>query len=592
MTRRFAAVAILFSAVLFAAPARALDVASPEWGFGGTVVPMAFNPVTIEVMNNDREPFQGDVALFQGRSAIAGDIPLIERDLYIEPGGSRRLQFFPYISQQWNEFQLGWGPNFETKVNLLDETASLRFGPPTTVLLRDSGFLSRTNIGLPSFREDAFPISVSGTDGLKAVVLDHVPRWDNLRMQAFRDWIAAGGEVHLFFNDQGEHPKFPPPLEALNEPVETIALLGGRIHRHNLPITGIDKPFLNDVLGVASVAQERAEQDNRRGFDYDYQWSTGTTIAPLLRSLTRPDHNWALIYALSFAYLAVVFPGCWLLGRRRADFRITYPVLIGAVVLFSLAFKSVGQRGYGEETAWNSVAVVRPLGEGRWLTQGWSNAFVTSGGEYTFEHKGDGLLYATSGTDDVRHGEATNRPNAHCMVDIPPFSSQTIVHSGVFKGPTFNVRITSADLSANPPQFHLAVEGALPTPLQARALSGKNMLTVVQVGEELQTQGAIPLNQSLQGIGPYGYSMYDNETSPEAAYSSAEPTLLAESLRIGSDQQRDNFELPADQLRLFIYAPAPPEFLDVAGGPPKRNGWVLYAIDLAVPEESLPEDGL
>ena len=60
-----------------------------------------------------------------------------------------------------------------------------------------------------------------------------------------------------------------------------------------------------------------------------------------------------------------------------------------------MAFKTVGQRGYGEQTAWNAVGTAKRIAPGRFLAESWSNAFVTTGGMYTFKHKGEGQIYSS-----------------------------------------------------------------------------------------------------------------------------------------------------------------------------------------------------
>lgn len=563
--------------------ALALDVESVTWGFDGRFVPMTFNPVTITVSNNSRDPYEGDVALIQGSSAMSGDQLLIETGVYIEPFGVRDFQFFPFVADQWIEFSIGWGNNLDQRMRL-DPARTVRFGPPATVLLRDAALSRQQRVRLPTFDEQNFPISVSGTDGLKAVVLDHVPRWDSLRQQALRDWVQAGGTVHLMQDDTGAFPRFAPPLEVFNEPTDAFDVGAGHVFRHPRSVASIDDDFVAQTLGI-DPTQWNPDPSAMVAAPYqvDYQWSTPRAVAPMLRSLTRPNHNWPLIYLLSFVYLGVVFPGCWLIGRRRADFRITYPILLGAVVLFSLAFKTVGQRGYGEETAWNVVGTARPLGEGRWLTECWSNVFVTSGGEASFTHEADGLLYSTGGENESTRGRCTNRPNASCTLDIPPFSSVTMVHSGVMKGPALSAEVTSVDLESTPPRFEITMQGTIPSGTTARIIYDDDVYAPSINGQKYTAASATPLSTFLQPNGygyAYNYNGYNADPSGTTIYDSAEMPLIAKVLKIGSDQTRENFHHPKDRVLLLLFAPAPEEFLQVANGPPKRQGRILYEFDL------------
>ena len=144
-------------------PAEALDVERIEWGFDGHVVPMVFNLVTIEVRNNTPTPFEGDVTLQEGSGVIRTDLPLIERQLYIEPYGSRRLQYFPFITEQYADFTLVWGDEAEERfpVSSRDERLSAT-GPRSVVLLRDASTSRQLRSKLPTFDEADFPISARG----------------------------------------------------------------------------------------------------------------------------------------------------------------------------------------------------------------------------------------------------------------------------------------------------------------------------------------------------------------------------------------------------------------------------------------------
>lgn len=567
--------------VLMAAGTRsafALDVTEVEWGFDGKLVPMTFNPITVNVINDGRETFEGSVVLRMGDVSLGGELPIVESGLYLTPGEDRRVRFYPFISELPSSASLEWGQG--QRVSIMNDMQAVRYGRPAVVQIINSSFSRVVQAKIPTFDEEIFPSSVTGLGGLKVVVLDHVPRWDAPRFQALRDWVEAGGTLHLFQGDTGEFPTFQAPLEVFNEPSDKIDVGSGRVYRHAARMSAIDEAFARTELGYEN--QQDPNEPNRRDYNYDYQWSLTSNLPPMLRSLTRPHHNWALIYLLSFAYLAVVFPGCWLLGRRRADFRITYPILIGAVVLFSLAFKTVGQRGYGEETAWNAVGIARPLGGGRWLTENWSNAFVTSGGEYTYKHAADGVLYSTGNTNDARGGRIENQPNGSFTADIPPFSSLTMLNAGVVTGPDWKVKLASVDRSGDPPQFKFTTEGQLPGGAM-RAIYKSSVYSIGGGGGTWSTSNASPLNQHLQ-VQRYGYGMYYDTPSGQNVYDDAEVPMIARSLGVRNDQQRAEASLPADRVRFMIWGEAAPEFLNVTGGPTKRQGRMLYVFELPIPE--------
>lgn len=572
---------LMAGGILGAAPARALDVQNFEWGFDGHVVPMSFNLLTITVVNNSQAPFEGNVVLQEGNAVSRTDLPLVERQLYIEPFGQRRLQFFPFITETWAEYTLVWGNKSDENFTVSKQTNSpLRTGTRATVLLRDASTSRQLRSKLPTFDEADFPISAAGTDALKGVVLDHVPRWDPLRMQAFRDWIGAGGQLHLLKMENGEYPSFPVPLEALNDPSDLVAVGNGRVRHHPMKTAEIDEGFVSNTLEI----RRGPDEGNTRGYnDYQYRNQTSDNIAQLLRGLTRPDHNWGLIYFLSFIYLLVVFPGCWLLGRRRADFRISYPALLGAVFLFSMAFKTVGQRGYGEQTAWNAVGSARRVAPGRFLTETFSNAFVTSGGMYSFKHAGEGQIYSSGGSNDTRSGECFNRPNAGIEIEIPPFSSQTFLHTGIVTAPDFNVEFITAQPNAVGLELEVKLSGRIPTLHSMHAAYGTKHITLTRQGDVLKAAGGptelVNYAQQNQNLG-YGYQRYNTaQTDPASIYMTAELPVVVRNLGLTSESRNNDLQLPAKIVRVFLYADMPAEFLEVSGGPDKRQGRLLYVFD-------------
>jgi hypothetical protein len=563
--------------LLTPAPASALDVDGFEWGYDGHVVQMSFNLLTIKVRNNSPTPFEGNILLQEGNAVTRTDLPLVERQLYIEPYGQRSLQFFPYVTEAWAEYTLVWGKREEESYTVAKQTnAPLRSGPRAVVFLRDAATSRQLRTKLPTFDEADFPISAAGMDSLKGIVLDHVPRWDPLRMQALRDWIGAGGRLYVLKMETGQYPQFPAPLEALNEPSDLVAVGNGQVLHRAIKTSEINDDFVSSV-GIS----RRPDDGNNPGYnDYQYRSQTSDSIARLLRGLTRPDHNWALIYFLSFIYLLVVFPGCWLLGRRRADFRISYPALLGAVFLFSMAFKTVGQRGYGEQTAWNAVGTVRRVAPGRFLTESFSNAFVTSGGMYAFKHAGEGQIYSSGGSNDTRRGECFNRPNAGIEIEIPPFSSQTFLHTGVVSAPDFNVDFKKAQEGGIGVDLEVELTGKIPTIHSMHAVYGNQHIALVRSGNVLTSSGPLTALSSYSQSMNTGYNPYQTtQTDPSSIYLSADLPLLVRDVWLATEVRNNDLRLPDHVVRVYLYADMPGDFLEVTGGPEKRQGRALYVFE-------------
>ena len=142
--------------------------------------------------------------------------------------------------------------------------------------------------------------------------------------------------------------------------------------------------------------------------------------------MTKPNHNWVLLHLMFWAYIVLIFPGCYLLGKKWSDFRVVYAGLLGTVGLFSLMFSYVGQRGYGEATTVHTVAFASPLPDGQMDVSSWSNIFVTGGADYELRHQGFGSLYSTCNETEQVKGLINNGAEALFKVDIPPFSNREL----------------------------------------------------------------------------------------------------------------------------------------------------------------------
>ena len=100
-------------------------------------------------------------------------------------------------------------------------------------------------------------------------------------------------------------------------------------------------------------------------------------------------------------------------------------------MLFSMGFKQVGQRGYGEQTAMHAITIAQPLDGNRLLFRQWANLFVTDGDDYRIHHAGNGLLYSSGQSNEAVRGWIVSPPAGQFVADVPPFSSRTVAAAGV-----------------------------------------------------------------------------------------------------------------------------------------------------------------
>src|ERR1700685_251736 len=187
-------VCALLAPALFAASAnsaRALDLIEARWGFNGRATAHHFNILSLLVGNSGPAPFDGTLQLEEVTTGGSRVGALLAEDVYIAPNSSRWVQFYPFVTDRLESWPLHWknrgGPQGgPTSASLPTPT----LGAQDPVLLVDADDLSARGRGGPlrQFPENLFPPLVTATDTLKTVALDHVPRWEEARRLAFRDW--------------------------------------------------------------------------------------------------------------------------------------------------------------------------------------------------------------------------------------------------------------------------------------------------------------------------------------------------------------------------------------------------------------------
>jgi hypothetical protein len=74
------------------------------------------------------------------------------------------------------------------------------------------------------------------------------------------------------------------------------------------------------------------------------------------------------------------------------------------------------------------------------------------------------------------------------------------------------------------------------------------------------------------------------ERTPEALFQRLFSPLVVRSLGIVDQDDLDSYRVPEDRIRLFIYAPMPPEFLLKTDAFSVQRGFVLYSVDVFLPE--------
>ena len=157
------------------------------------------------------------------------------------------MQFYPFVKENFEEWKLQWGRGSGERA---DVTAPV-FAEAKPVLLVDADDFSTKGKGLRRFPENLFPPFVAATDGLKTAVLDHAPRWEEARRQAFYDWLFRGGRLDLFKGIDGNFPRFTAQLAELNTPAEHFRVGSGEVFRHDKPLGPNDAALLEPPAGAS-----------------------------------------------------------------------------------------------------------------------------------------------------------------------------------------------------------------------------------------------------------------------------------------------------------------------------------------------------
>jgi hypothetical protein len=602
------------AALLLASPriAWALDIDTIRWGFDGHATPHSFNLLSVLVSNPEAQPFEGTIELYDSLGSGTHVGARLAEDLYVGPHSSRWVQFYPYVKERFEEWSLQWG----RRAGERSDVPRPKLGTQGPVLLVDADDLTSSGGPLRIFPETLFPPFETATDALKTLALDHVPRWEESRRQSFYDWLYRGGRLHVFKDVNGAYPQFSAGLGELNAPAEKFRVGNGEVVRHDRVRSRIDAEFVEKTFGASSKGRDAAADSGDSQVDAEgdevpstraakvnpgpttslFVDLTGSLLA-FLKSLTRPRHNWTLIYSMAAIYVLTVVPGVHILGRRRFDYRIVYGALIGLIVLFSSGFAYVGRRGHDEANSVNSVAVARQLAGGTWDVTSWSNVFVINGSDYAITHGGTANLYATAQTIEAVNGVIRNGGRGRFDVDIPPYSSQPFLHRAKIKSDlAVGVQEISADAKLN--RLELLPGKNFPHPAgsdSAYVIYRDQICPMNWANERLslvashrETLSAFLSKVQWSQFSPYSMQFgnvggQNLQTNVTPSFEFLLKPLIAWSLHLRQQGDIAKFTLPADRLRLFVWTQLP-ESMKVEG--PRmgtQQGRVLYVVDIPKP---------
>ena len=627
---------LLLAVCCLPATAQAIDVRQAHWGFDGQVVPQRFNMISVLIDNSAANAFEGTLTLRKVAGGKQVDAKIVE-PLYLSPYSSRWVQFYPYIKSDQDQWEISWGSKAATSFTL----SNVRAGKPAVILLDDPDAIPQSAGAIRRLADNLFPPYVTATDGLAAIILDHVPRWDPARQKSFLEWLKRGGRVYVLQSSEGKFPEFAGELQVLSTAVEKRRVGSGHVYHVERTRRMLDQHFIEDVIGARidpgrNAASEAGLTDPVRPADppgaasatlasygiFNVNWDPEEKLLTDLKKMSLPEHNWLLIHLLAWIYLWLIFPGSLTLGRKHGgDFRVTFGFLLGTVVVFSLAFLFVGRRGYNEATVLNSVAIARQQVPGFFDVTQWSNGFAVEGGDYLFTHAGTGRIYSSCQDQEMVRDEIQNGPEAHFLADLPPYSSWVFSHRGVFELQAIDVEVEDwlTIQDSNPPKVTVRNSAKAAIVHDDRALGklklkkgkrfpdeylelcvlyGRRVYSLNVTADHIELGREVGTLATLIRVADYhedgsmfnSFKMRSNEiqsrgppTQTEMFHSEFYP-LLARNLDLTDQLEVEQFALASDRARLLIYAPMPPGLHTQEARFTRQNGYVLYIVDVYEPE--------
>ncbi len=558
----------------FSAPA--LEIKEVRWGFDGKVVPNHFAILSLLVQNPGSAPFDGELILEQSQGVGSPAGAPIVQPVYLAPNSARFVQFQPYALENSGGYSLRWGRGPK---NRADIDGPNRAGPARVFLLDpENPFAAATK--LRGFPDDLFPTTVGATDGLDAVVLDHAPRWEMARREAFLDWLRCGGTVHLVLGAKGTLPEFSNELAILNGPGERTRLGAGTILRHQINRTDVTDAFL-DQHGSPARELRNGKKVSLYAFDL--------SLLQKLAALTKPHIVWWLIYLLTGSYILVVGPVHFLVGRK-IDYRLSIVAFVAVVAAYAASFAWAGRRGADETQRVHSVSIAHALGGQRYDVMQWISAFVTHGDLYKLTHDAASNLYTVGPSSDAVRGQIRNGRDGILAVDLPLYSSRPFMHRGVMRGDDTSVAVEQWETDANGKLIALTL---LRNPAFPKSIED----TCLRVGDrfhEMKPNG----DRWEMGTGESAETYFskiaqDLNATFDSDESGKKDQGLKRSMRafiardLGGEDRLPQVisarPLAADQVQLFVFARAPEGFRLKGGDFKSEDGYVLYVQDIFRP---------
>ncbi|MEP3482486.1 MAG: hypothetical protein ABJZ55_24810 [Fuerstiella sp.] len=590
------------------------------WAFNGKIQPGQFNPLSILIDNGASGDMDGQFLLQKSNNLISAAGTVYQHTGYIESTGRRWIHFYPYIPE---DFQSKWHLRFQDKQsgktislgsiqqpsaapqNVTDQSKASELIQAIVLLSGQSAMKVPSN--LKRYPEEIFPPYVTATSALHTVFLDHEPNWEEPRQKAFMDWLHLGGNVHILKANNGEYPKFTGLLTNLDQPLTGFNVGTGRVTRQNIRLRDLTESAAEkairagltfDMRFQGSFTDEELEKiDDAQAFIDSSASSLDMHMFQQMQERTQPEHNWLLIFCLAIVYILLIFPGCYRLSQnRKLHFLTTYAAVAGLSLIFSCIFLFIGQRGYGESTWLQTLAVAKVADNGDLAVQQWNTLFVTGGNRYQISANDNQALMNAGVTGDNTVANVVPGKEAKTNVRIPPYSAQSLNSTRHLKGDPWNLSIAEQQIQdAQLIRLKIQADDSfLPVDTQNRfyAVSGSYIYTLKYDAnsQQLHLFGSRRLLADFcRVIDEFRFMNWGQRKKTDSPSKQDEiyldeviPGLVHRSLMADRIDAPSYFYVPADRIRLLALTSLPKELDVQVSAEARHSGWILYTRDLLI----------